>query len=477
LETAEGFQPLNSVNPDNDGQGQAIRDVISQGTDAGLTWVMSAGNGARIINPAQVRDPEAPGSADTTSVVVVGGVWPGFQLRLPQDDLLPQVPTVVTPAGPSHLPAIWPGNDYCRVGMSNFLNPEQEEGTDNLTISGWASGVCAAGYGDLFLGNDAKASYTGPALPGQSGNLRRYTANFGGTSAAAAMIGGAAVLLQEFSKLNYEGVPIPPVQVRNVLRGQAPGQGTSSSIFPQCGQVTPPTASENPVFGDTGSADTELARVIGFPNLRFMALDVSTGSWFDPETEGQDPPVRVTGKDLNDWNAILVSAVDNLYIKARSTRARGSDSGSGAFGPSIPYALPNRVVDVQVNAGIDASADEVLKLNVEGNTTIFGSGLTLAMVFVYNNETSRWEFWLPANNQIQVLQGGVATGWIVQSPGCSPASAYVVPGSGGSKVYARVVTMAGGIGANYQCWHDQFRIVINGTGNQYTVGGCGALVP
>jgi hypothetical protein len=477
LETAEGFQPLNSVNPDNDGQGQAIRDVISQGTDAGLTWVMSAGNGARIVNPAQVRDPKTPGSPDTTSVVVVGGVWPGFQLRLPQDDLLPEVPTVVTPAGPSHLPAIWPGNDYCRVGMSNFLNPEQEEGTDNLTISGWASGVCAAGYGDLFLGNDAKASYTGPALPGQSGNLRRYTANFGGTSAAAAMIGGAAVLLQEFSKLNYEGVPIPPVQVRNVLRGQAPGQGTSSSIFPQCGQVTPPTASENPVFGDTGSADTELARVIGFPNLRFMALDVSTGSWFDPESAGQDPPVRVTGKDLNDWKANFVSAVDYIYIKARSTRARGSESGSGAFGPSIPYALPNRVVDVQVNAGIDASADEVIKLNVEGNTTIFGSGLTLAMVFVYNNETSRWEFWLPANNQIQVLQGGVATGWIVQSPGCSPASAYVVPGSGGSKVYARVVTMAGGNGANYQCWHDQFRIVINGTGNQYTVGGCGALVP
>ncbi len=478
LETAEGFQPLNSVNPDNDGQGQAIRDVISLGTDAGLTWVMSAGNGARIVNPAQVSDPEAPGSADTTSVVVVGGVWPGFQLRLPQDGLFPLDPPVLTPAGPNHLPAVWPGNDYCRVGMSNFLNPEQEAGSDNLTISGWASGVCAAGYGDLFLGNDAKASYTGPALPGQSGNLRRYTANFGGTSAATAMIGGAAVLLQEFSKLNYEGVPIPPVQVRNVLRGQAPGQGTSSSIFPQCGQVTPPTASENPVFGDTNSADTELARVIGFPNLRFMALDVSTGNWFDPEDPNAVRPVWVNGKETQEPQSTMISAVDNIYVKAKSQRARASATGGDVFGPSIPYALPGRVTDIQVTTvPTVASVDEVTKINVQGNTTIFGSGLTLAMVFVYNNETARWELWLPATNQLQVLPGGVATGWVVQSPGCSPASSYVVTSGGAYNVYTRVVTMAGGTGAQYMCWHDQIRIVINGTDGQYTVGGCGALVP
>ena len=478
LETAEGFQPLNSVGA-NEEQGQAVRDVISQGIDAGLTWVLSAGNGARIVNPAQVRDPETPGSPDTTGAIVVGGVWPGFQLQLPGDPaspLHPTVPTVLDADGNvSHVPARWPGNDYCRVGMSNFLNPEEEEGTDNLTISGWGSGVCAAGYGDLFLGHDDSAGYTGPSIAGQSGNLRRYTANFDGTSAAAAMIGGAAVLLQEFSKLQFDGFGIPAVQLKNVLRGAAPGQGTSSSILPQCGQVTPPSASANPVFGDTGAPDTELARVIGFPNLRFMALEVSTGTWFDPDNNVPGDALKVvTGKGESGLNPAAVSAVDSIYLKARSARSRGSVEG---FGPSIPYALPNRVVDVELFRLADiGTPDEAIKVNVEGSTTIFGSGLTLAMVFVYNNESNRWELWLPATNQLQILPGNVANPWVVQSPGCSPASAYVVTAAGGYRIYTRVVTMAGGTGANFRCWHDQIKVVINGTGNQYTVGGCG-LVP
>jgi hypothetical protein len=95
------------------------------------------------------------------------------------------------------------------------------------------------------------------------------------------------------------------------------------------------------------------------------------------------------------------------------------------------------------------------------------------MVFVYNSVTNRWELWLPEDDQIQVLPGGVATPWVVQSPGCSPASAYVVNDQGQFKVFTRVVTMAGGTGANYQCWHDQIKIQINATGELYTVGDCG----
>jgi hypothetical protein len=119
------------------------------------------------------------------------------------------------------------------------------------------------------------------------------------------------------------------------------------------------------------------------------------------------------------------------------------------------------------------SPDEAAKINIEGNTTILGSGLTLAMVFVYNSVSNRWELWLPEDNQIQVLPGGVATPWVVQSPGCSPASAYVVSDQGELKVFTRVVTMAGGTGANYQCWHDQIKVQINAVGELYTVGDCG----
>jgi hypothetical protein len=475
METAAGFQPLNSINEDAPEQGQAIRDAISLGIDAGLCFVLAAGNGAQITAPAQVREAGDPTAPDTQNCVVVGGVWPGFQLRLPDAE------TPTPAAGPVpppdsivmgravKVPAILPGNDYCRVGMSNFLNPEQEAGTNNLTISGWGTGVCAAGYGDLFLGDDARAGYSGTPSAPERTNLRRYTAGFDGTSAAAAMIGGAAVLLQEFAKLQFEGLGVPPEQMRSVLAGSAPGQGTASSIFPQCGQVTPPNVSSEPKWGDTNAEDTGVASVRGFPDLRVMALEVNTGEWFDPSNDAEVE--LITGKTINQVNPFTISATDNFYLKARSVRARGS---SGGFGPSVPYVLPNRVVDVQVarNTGF-STPEEASKINIQGNTTILGSGLTLAMVFVYNSVSNRWELWLPEDNQIQVLPGGVATAWIVQSPGCAPASAYVVNDQGALKVFTRVVTMAGGTGANYQCWHDQIKVQINAVGALYTVGDCG----
>jgi hypothetical protein len=475
METANGFQPLNSINEDAPEQGQAIRDVLSQGIDAGLCFVMAAGNGAQIVSPAQVREADTL-TADTQNCVVVGAVWPGFQLQLPVAPApLPEEgpappPDSINPLGfAAKPPAVWPGNDYCRVGMSNYLNPEPDVGTDNLTISGWGYGVCAAGFGDLFLGDDAGAGLTAAVTPPERSHLRRYTANFDGTSAATAMIGGAAVLLQQFAKLQFDGLGVPPEQMRNVLRGSPPGSGTASSIFPQCGQVTPPQVSTDPKWGDTGAEDTGIASVRGFPDLRVMALEVNTGEWFDPSNDASVE--LITGKEINQVNPYAVSTTDDFYLKARSVRARGS---SGGFGPSVPYALPNRVVDVQVarNTGF-GSPDEALKINVEGNTTILGSGLTLCMVFVYNAVTNRWEFWLPEDGELQVLTGGVPTAWVVQSPGCSPASAYVVSDQGQFKVFTRVVTMAGGTGGNYQCWHDQIKVQINAVGELYTVGDCG----
>lgn len=473
LETAAGFQPLNGYNDDTPEVGQADRDAISQGIDAGLTWVMAAGNGAQIVLPAQVRAEDDPLGADTSGATVVGAVWPGFQLQLPQDSLFPTNVNVLVPPGvPNHIPAVWPGNDYCRVGVSNFLNPEPEVGTDNIAISGWGTGVCAAGYGDLFLGDDASVPLTAAVTPAESTYLRRYTANFDGTSAATAMIGGAAVLLQEFAKLQFDGVGVPPVQVKNVLTGAAPGQANASSIFPQCGQATPPTASENPIWGDTDNADTEVASVRGFPNLRFMALEVNSGEWFDPSDDSS--VVVVTGKEINTPNSYATKQVDDIYVKARSVRARGSSNG---FGPSVPYVLPGRVVDVQVarNTGF-TSPEEASKINIEGNVLINGSNLTLMMVFVYNAVSGRWELWLPDDNEIQTIPGGVKTGWVVQSPGCSPASAYVVADQGQLKVFTRVVTMAGGTGTAYQCWHDQIKVQVNAVGELYTVGDCGGTL-
>ena len=475
LETANGFQPLNSINEDAPEQGQAIRDAISQGIDAGLSFVFSAGNAAQIVAPAQVRGDEEPTGTDTQNSVVVGGVWPGFQLQLPTaaapapEEGPPPPPDSIVMGQAVKAPAVLPGNDYCRVGMSNYLNPEPEEGTNNLTISGWGTGVCAAGYGDLFLGDDATSGYTGTPTAPERTNLRRYTASFDGTSAAAAMIGGAAVLLQEFAKLQFDGLGIPPEQLRNVLTGTAPGQGVASSIFPQCGQATPPNVSTVPKWGDTNAEDTGIASVRGFPNLRFMALEVNTGEWFDPSNDAQVE--LITGKEVSQINPYAISVADDFYLKARSVRARGS---SGGFGPSVPYVLPNRVVDVQVsrNTGF-TSPDEAAKINIQGRTTIFGSGLTLCMVFVYNAESRRWELWLPEDNEIQVLQGSQPSDWVVQSPGCSPASAYVVSDQGALKVFTRVVTMAGGTGANYQCWHDQIKVQINAVGELYTVGDCG----
>ncbi len=480
LETAAGFQPLNSVNEAAPEQGQATRDVISQGVDAGLCFVFAAGNGSQVTLPPQIRTAEDPAGADTSACVVVGGVMPGFQLTLsqaenPPPELGPPPPPSTVFAGPPpaalKVPGILAGNDYCRFGMSNFADPEPEEGGPNLTIGGWGTGVCAAGYGDLFLGDDdaSRTLYTGTITPAERTNLRRYTANFDGTSAAAAMIGGVAVLLQQFAKLQFDEVGIPPAQLVNILSGIQPGGGLASSIFPQCGLATPPAPFVQAQWGDSGAEDGEPASVRGFPNLRFMALEVSSGQWYDPGNDAQLD--AITGKALNEPRAFSVSEIDNFFFKIRSTRARGS---SGGFGPSVPYALPNRVTDVQLSRTTGfSSSNDAQKINVEGSTTIIGSGLTIAMVFVYNSLTNRWEFWLPEDNQFQILQGGIANNWIVQSPGCSPASAYVVSDGGQLKVFTRVITMAGGTGPNYEAWHDQIKIQINATGDQYTVGGCG----
>ena len=479
LETAAGFQPLNSVDEETPEQGQATRDVISQGIDAGLCFVLAAGNGSAPTLPPQVRTAEEPTASDTSACVVVGGLMPGFQLELSRDGLPPAglgppppPSTVFAPPGRARkVPGILAGNDYCRFGISNFADPEPENGSPNLTIGGWGTGVCTAGYGDLFLGDDAAArtGYDGTVMPPERTNLRRYTANFDGTSAAAAMIGGVAVLLQQFAKLQFDGVGIPPAQLVNLLSGVQPGGGIASSIFPQCGLATPPDPFVDARWGDTGSEDGEPASVRGFPNLRFMALEVSSGQWFDPSNDAQLDPI--TGKPLNEPRAFSISEVDNFFFKIRSERARGS---RGGFGPSVPYVLPNRVTDVQLARTTGFSSPDVAeKINVEGSTTIIGSGLTLAMVFVYNGLTSRWEFWLPEDNQFQILQGGVANNWVVQSPGCSPASAYVVNDGGQLKVFTRVVTMAGGTGPNYQCWHDQIKVQINASGEFYTVGDCG----
>jgi subtilisin family serine protease len=168
--TGRGLLPI-EFEPD-------IFDAIKRATDAGLVVIEPAGNGGENLDDEVYRG-LFNRNHDSGAIMVGAGFVPASF----SDE----------------------GADRARTDESNY-------GT-RVDVQGWGRAIATCGYGDIRLGQ---------------GENNFYTAKFGGTSGASAMIAGAAALLQSIV-IERGLAPLTSVQMRRLL---------SSTGTPQAGKLS-----------------------------------------------------------------------------------------------------------------------------------------------------------------------------------------------------------------------------------------------
>jgi serine protease len=166
LHPQDGFLPV-EVEP-------AIFEAIQHANDLGITVVEAAGNGNVLLDDVTVRGQAVfdRGVRDSGAILVGAAGIPG--------DL--------------------------SVSRSRLLNASNYGG--RIDCHGWGNSVVTAGDTDDEL------------LP------HKYTNHFSGTSAASAMVAGAALLVQSLAKASGRS-PFSPAELRRILSD--PGNGTATS--------------------------------------------------------------------------------------------------------------------------------------------------------------------------------------------------------------------------------------------------------
>ena len=391
--------------------------VISTGLALGINFSLAAGNRAVEVD-APIEGTEA--------AIVVGGCGPGFQ-------------AITAPATST----VFPGLNYCRSPLSNFTD------TNAVQISAWGSGVCTLGYGDLFCGANGPAS-TDPALAEYEINrLRTYTAVFGGTSAAAAQIGGALAMVQALAKQVYDGLPFAPENIVEII-------ADPENRFPQCGMTAPTNfAAGFASIGDTLPAGQgEAALVGGFPDLRRTGVSVITGDFYD----GNQSNFKVVCGTLLSGTPFSIRSADNKFVKARTARPRNSQSSSG-LGPPIMYPPSQRILDVQVTRTTDLAAPselERLAVSITGQTS--GIGTAMCLCFIYHGAMNRWVFMEPFAQNLTAANTTLPNYTL---GACASPANLAYDGPLGVQMTCRVICVPfGGLG-QAQIWLDQVLINYN----------------
>ncbi|MGD0003615.1 MAG: S8 family serine peptidase [Anaerolineaceae bacterium] len=145
-------------------------DAISAATTAGLVVVEAAGNGQMNLDDDRYNDKFDENSRDSGAILVAGGT---SDTRSP-------------------------------VCSTNYGS--------RVDLQGWGENVVTTGYGDLDGGSDPNS---------------HYTAVFGGTSAAAAIVAGAVASFQGVAK--DRDYTLTPAEVRDALHSTGTKQDSSSA--------------------------------------------------------------------------------------------------------------------------------------------------------------------------------------------------------------------------------------------------------
>lgn len=393
--------------------------LISLGTQAGITFVISAGNSASPVQAA----PE--GQEGDSGAIIVGACWPGFQVG--------QLSDAVSVPGPL------PGFNYCRLNFSNFTDLDNATASGVVHVAAWGTGVTSTGYGELFHGTNTSTD------PLQVNRLRSYTAAFNGTSAAAPLISGFTARLQSFAKA-YFGVPVPPTQLR--ANYQVP-----ANRFQQCGiSYASPAFPGYPDNGSPAAGDIlpggEQARIGGFPRARECVSGIVAGSFGgSPTTYSVVTGTYQSGTDYS------IRVIDNNPLRVASTPKRAGNTGQG-YGPALRYPLTGGTTDVQVRLVTPQASGNISFINIATSTAVSVGVPCAEIVYAWNRKQQRWKtlgFYYPTTAYPNPPQTFAVQG---------DARDYVVNEGGSSVIYARVYTCGLTSGA-YQALHDLLAITVN----------------
>ncbi|MDA0802409.1 MAG: hypothetical protein O2819_01440 [Planctomycetota bacterium] len=353
-------QPLNTG---LNGELDLTATLLSLGADGGITWVLSAGNGASAV-AAAIVDPDV--DIDASRCVITGACWPGQRSDF------------------GLLGGVQVGLIYGRIGESNY--DASDEPTNNMTTSGWGRGVTTCGYGDLFLGDNSAITAESGYVPDcyETNKLRTYTTTFTGTSAAAAQIGGLIACIQAHAKVVFGGVGIPASAWLELFQ-------TPINKFPQAGLVAPPFISPNPNLGDNDDPDGDVRALIGgFPRAKTCAENVSTGDWLDLSNDSTS--TVLVGTTLS-GNTYSLKQVDGNYLTIKSTGVSGGSASAGYGGAAVFYPSTSRAMDLQVLRALNiAKPSDLYFLRTRLYARVSG-GFVYAFTFTFNPRVRRYDFW------------------------------------------------------------------------------------
>ena len=256
--------------------------VVQVGTAAGVVVVASAGNGGVDLDDAEHADYAAMGAS---GALLVG-------------------------AGTSDTThAAWP--------LSTFGS--------RIDVQGWGENVFSLGYGD----------YAAYGLD----PLQSYTDGFSGTSSAAALVAGAAAVVQQKARAR-NGVPLSPSELRDLLVAEGIDQAPGPEVGPlpdvaACLEWLESGSQPSP-FADLGGG---LAGSGGVPALSGAGLG-APGSAFSLEVGGAlagAAMIEVIGhreSNLPLFGGVVIPSVDFLRF-GLSTDGSGGFAFQGAFGKDL----------------------------------------------------------------------------------------------------------------------------------------------
>jgi hypothetical protein len=332
---------------------QALGLIFQTGSDIGILSVMSAGNDCLELDLADYP----VGLADT--IVVGAGL----------------------PVNPGVDPGLHPGFPYVRLGFSNhYIDPNLDH-LDEAPINcqAWGAFVATTGYGDLFATN---------------GRRQLYTAEFGGTSAAAPMVAAACVGSQGISRMFF-GIPLTPAQMRGVVAGTYNCQdGICISADETFISGTFPRPEGNPCaddqlrfLDDEGEPLEDPDLIGGFPDYTQIPSGVLTGEWFESSRIVDFRVIR--GRQLYGSLPSLTAADGNPMTVRSEFGEAGREGGHRPF-PAPTYFFAGDMTDVGV-VGVLPNPTAIAQVATSLTVAASGGGSKTVGVEAWNFVTRRYD--------------------------------------------------------------------------------------